>query len=438
MVMTTAAWDRPGDLQDRSRRDGPTNWWRRRFPWRVTAHLGLGLLSGMGGPVIVLGVFAAQGLEYLLPRGDTRGEALPDVVVRWSGRAEAVRFADLLGVAIDVPRLRRRPQLTSELQGRAWGERERAVIGYWLVRPLVSLVELALLVLLLGIPLVVAAGLVAGWSGWRPPASDVVAGLPASVAQFWPLIGALALLSWLRLVVAPVIRGLGAAESRIAGSLLGGREAILEERVDALMVSRGLVVDAAERERRRIERDLHDGAQQRLIALTILLGRAQARLGEREPEVADLIAQAKAESRSATTELRDLTRGLHPPVLTDRGLDAALSAVAARSPVPVDIVVDLPVRPPMSAEATIYFAVLEALTNVAKHSGAGRASVSIRRSGELVVTTITDEGRGGADASKGSGLRGIMDRLAGVDGSLTVLSPPGGPTVLTIEVPGGC
>ena len=109
------------------------------------------------------------------------------------------------------------------------------------------------------------------------------------------------------------------------------------------------------------------------------------------------------------THLDVYKRQLHPPVLTDRGLDAALSAVAARSPVPVDIVVDLPVRPPMSAEATIYFAVLEALTNVAKHSGAGRASVSIRRSGELVVTTITDEGRGGADASKGSGLRGIMD-----------------------------
>ena len=114
-------------------KDEDVFWCTADIGW-VTAHLGLGLLSGMGGPVIVLGVFAAQGLEYLLPRGDTRGEALPDVVVRWSGRAEAVRFADLLGVAIDVPRLRRRPQLTSELQGRAWGERERAVIGYWLVR----------------------------------------------------------------------------------------------------------------------------------------------------------------------------------------------------------------------------------------------------------------------------------------------------------------
>jgi signal transduction histidine kinase len=316
-------------------------------------------------------------------------------------------------------------------------KRERAAVGYWLVRPLVSLIEIALLVPLLGIPLTVAAGLVAGWSGWVFPVSDVVAGLPASVAQFWPVIGALGLLAWLRLAVAPAIRGLGAAESRLAGSLLGGREALLEERVDALTASRLLVVDAAERERQRIERDLHDGAQQRLVAMTILLGRAQARLGDRDPEVADLIAQAKAESRSATAELRDLTRGLHPPVLTDRGLDAALSAVAARSPVPVDVVVDLPVRPPPGAEATIYFAIVEALTNVAKHSGAGRASVAIRRAGGIVVSTITDDGHGGADASKGTGLQGIMDRLSGVDGSLTVVSPPGGPTVLTIEVPGG-
>lgn len=436
--MTTAAWDRPGDLADRSRRDVRTNWWRRRFPWRVTAHLGLGLLSGVAGPVVVLGVLTAWGLGRLLSRDGARAGALPDAVVRWSARAEAVRFAELLDVVMDVPQSPRVLRRSSEPEGRvALNKRERAAVGYWLVRPLVSLIELALLVPLLGIPLTVAAGLVAGWSGWVFPVSDVVAGLPASVAQLWPVIGALGLLAWLRLAVAPAIRGLGAAESRLAGSLLGGREALLEERVDALTASRLLVVDAAERERQRIERDLHDGAQQRLVAMTILLGRAQARLGDRDPEVADLIAQAKAESRSATAELRDLTRGLHPPVLTDRGLDAALSAVAARSPVPVDVVVDLPVRPPPGAEATIYFAIVEALTNVAKHSGAGRASVAIRRAGGIVVSTITDDGHGGADASKGTGLQGIMDRLSGVDGSLTVVSPPGGPTVLTIEVPGG-
>ena len=178
--------------------------------------------------------------------------------------------------------------------------------------------------------------------------------------------------------------------------------------------------------------------------MTILLGRAQARLGDRDPEVADLIAQAKAESRSATAELRDLTRGLHPPVLTDRGLDAALSAVAARSPVPVDVggarvlvIDDNPVNRQILVEQLRGWQV-EALTNVAKHSGAGRASVAIRRAGGIVVSTITDDGHGGADASKGTGLQGIMDRLSGVDGSLTVVSPPGGPTVLTIEVPGGC
>jgi signal transduction histidine kinase len=131
---------------------------------------------------------------------------------------------------------------------------------------------------------------------------------------------------------------------------------------------------------------------------------------------------------------------LHPPVLADRGLDAALSAIAARSPVPVEVVIDLAVRPSIAVESTIYFAVAEALTNVAKHSEATAAVVTIRQVGDVLVTEISDDGRGGAAAAgsgAGSGLRGIVDRLRGIDGRLRVASPPGGPTVLTIEVPHG-
>jgi signal transduction histidine kinase len=285
----------------------------------------------------------------------------------------------------------------------------------------------------------VAVAIALGWPEWR-----LEVGIGSGMSQpgadlAWLVVGVVLLLAWLRLVGAATVAALGRAEVKLALWLLGGREAALVERVEALATSREVVVAAAEEERQRIERDLHDGAQQRLVALTMLLGRAQARLGEREPDVADLIAQAKAESRAATAELRDLTRGLHPPVLTDRGLDAALSAIAARSPVPVEVMVDLPVRPPMAVEATLYFAVAEALTNVAKHSGAAQAVVTVRHVGNVVLTEVSDNGRGGADptANAGSGLRGIIDRLSGIDGRLHVTSPPGGPTVLTIEVPHG-
>jgi len=134
-------------------------------------------------------------------------------------------------------------------------------------------------------------------------------------------------------------------------------------------------------------------------------------------------------------ELRDLTRGLHPPVLTDRGLDAALSAVAARAPVPVHVDVDAEPRPSATTEAIAYFIVAEALTNVAKHASATRASVLIRRSRDRLRVTVTDDGIGGADPTHGSGLAGLADRVSGVDGALDVSSPPGGPTVLTVELP---
>ena len=199
------------------------------------------------------------------------------------------------------------------------------------------------------------------------------------------------------------------------------------------------MVDAAEAERRRIERDLHDGAQQRLVALAMELGRAKSKLADDVDAARELVEQAHAEAKAALKELRDLVRGVHPPVLTDRGLDAALSGLAARCTVPVDVQVDvLPVRPKPAVEAVAYFVVSEALTNVAKHSRATRATVVVEEHGHpgTLHIVISDDGIGGADPH-GAGLNGLADRVSGVDGRLTVESPRGGPTLISAVLPCG-
>jgi signal transduction histidine kinase len=239
------------------------------------------------------------------------------------------------------------------------------------------------------------------------------------------------------LVVSPwLMRTLSALDGKLAQALLGRSEkGALAERVTQLVTSRQQVVDSVEAERRRMERDLHDGAQQRLVSLAMTLGRAKNRLGDKDPSVRTLIEEARAEAMQAIAEIRDLTRGLHPPVLTDRGLDAAISAVAARSSVPVRITVDVEPRPSLTIESIAYFVVTEALTNVAKHARAAHADVRVMRIGDVLRIEVEDDGQGGADPTLGSGLQGLSDRVAGVDGWLKVTSPRGGPTVLTAEVP---
>ncbi len=192
------------------------------------------------------------------------------------------------------------------------------------------------------------------------------------------------------------------------------------------------MVVAADSERRRIERDLHDGAQARLVSLAMELGRAKARFDD-DPEAAkELVAQAHEEAKAALVELRGLVRGVHPPVLTDRGLDAALSGLAAICPVPVTVKTDMTGRPPAAVEAVAYFVVAEALTNVAKHSGATNCIVDVRYDGSVLHALVIDDGRGGARAD-GAGLSGLADRVQAVDGRLSVDSPPGGPTVIEVE-----
>jgi signal transduction histidine kinase len=240
----------------------------------------------------------------------------------------------------------------------------------------------------------------------------------------------------------PVVHGLArrvtsADESR-ARTLLGpGRREELAQRVETLARSRADLVAAADAERRRIERDLHDGAQQRLVSLAMNLGMARERF-EAEPEpVRQAIAAAHDEAVLALTELREFIRGLHPAVLSDRGLDAALSGLAARAPLPVRLRVDVATPASPGVEAVAYFIVSEALTNVVKHAQATRAEVTVTRAGDVLRIAVTDDGRGGAvpAVGNGTGLHGLAQRAAAVDGTLSIDSPPGGPTTITAELP---
>ncbi|WUG43614.1 sensor domain-containing protein [Kitasatospora sp. NBC_00458] len=255
------------------------------------------------------------------------------------------------------------------------------------------------------------------------------------------------------------------AHVRLARLLLGPREEDHGAQVLELTRSRARLADAFEAERRRIERDLHDGAQQQLVALTMTLGLAAHELRERarptgtaahpavpDPAVPDpaartapaptapdpaavLVDRARAEARKALEQLRDLVRGIHPQVLTDHGLPAAVAEVALRHPVPVQVDLDLPGRLPGPVESTAYFTVTEALTNAAKHSGATAVTVHGRVADGRLVIQVTDDGCGGADPAAGAGLQGLADRVAILRGRLMVTSPTGGPTRLRLEVP---
>ena len=229
---------------------------------------------------------------------------------------------------------------------------------------------------------------------------------------------------------------LGWLHGELGLALLGpDRTKRLELKAERLQASRARGVDAAEAERRRIERDLHDGAQQRLVAVAMSLGRAKSKFDQDPQAVRELIDEAHADAKLAVSELRDLARGIYPAVLGDRGLDAALSAQAAKSPIPVDVSVDVDPRPPAAVETTAYFIVGETLTNIAKHSGATEATVKVWRTDDHVVVEITDNGHGGAEVRSGGGLAGLADRAATIDGVITVVSPVGGPTVIRADLP---
>ncbi len=209
----------------------------------------------------------------------------------------------------------------------------------------------------------------------------------------------------------------------------------LRLRVTQLTVTRADTVDAQAAELRRIERDLHDGVQARLVSLSLMIGLADRLIDCRPAEAHTLLAEARESSGTALIELRHLVRGIHPPVLAERGLGGAVRALALSLPVPIRVDVDLPGRTDTPVESAAYFAVAEALTNMIRHSGAQTGSVSIRHADGALTIVVTDDGAGGADPDAGTGLRGIERRLAAFDGTITLSSPAGGPTVITMEVP---
>ncbi|WP_367321395.1 sensor histidine kinase [Streptomyces sp. HUAS ZL42] len=268
--------------------------------------------------------------------------------------------------------------------------------------------------------------------GWRTVLYDFMR-LPWGILTFTVTLTSLFVL-W---PVLPFLaRGLTNADRAMVRGLLSPSDE-LERRIAELESDRGVVVDTAAADLRRIERDLHDGAQARLVNLAMGLGLAKEKLleGQADEHVAAMVEEAHGEVKLALQELRDLARGIHPAVLTDRGLDAALSAVASRCTVPVKVTADLASRPAAAIEGIAYFTVSELLQNISKHSGARSAAVDVWRAEDRLLIQVWDDGRGGARLDGGTGMRGLAERLDAVDGLFVVDSPPGGPTTVTAELP---
>ncbi|MGI5132773.1 sensor histidine kinase [Pseudonocardia sp. CA-107938] len=276
---------------------------------------------------------------------------------------------------------------------------------------------------------------------WSLPVDDDGGGL------YWLLTGVYSpffeqvldtVLGVVMLLTAPfVLALLTSVRAGLATALLTNESAALRARAAQLESSRRAAVQAEAQTLRRLERDIHDGPQQRLVRLTMDLEAAARRLDDNPDKARVLVGEAIDHSREALTELRALSRGIAPPILADRGLAAALAAAAARSPVEVALEIDLPerIRLAEAVETTAYFVVTEALTNVAKHAHATLVTVAVHADGERLLVQVRDDGRGGAHLGKGHGLAGLADRLATTEGVLEVHSPMGGPTVLTAEIP---
>ncbi|BCY11875.1 sensor histidine kinase [Actinoplanes sp. L3-i22] len=345
----------------------------------------------------------------------------------------------LLGVATTAPPPPRgRPGLTGWVwaglsDGGAW----RAV-GYLVLKAPLAVLSTAVVIVGYGYGL----GALTYPVWWRlvPAQADAAgvlrAGLPLPGDVFldtWPRALLTAGVGVVLLLLAPfALRAVLLLDGMLVSDLLDARR--LNERVRELAASRDFAVQESAAALRRIERDLHDGAQARLVALAMNLGAAKEQLeqSDADPLTRDLVGSAHRDAKAALVELRDLVRGIHPPIL-DSGLDVALATLAARSSMQVDLTVAIDYRPAPAVETIAYFCVAELLTNVAKHSGASRAVVDVEQVGGRLWLRVTDHGRGGAQPR--GGLAGLADRVRTVDGRLDISSPAGGPTVVTVELP---
>ncbi|MFI0815874.1 sensor histidine kinase [Streptomyces sp. NPDC021098] len=403
------------------------------WPWRSAGYLLTGAVTGAVALVGIVATAVAGGVLAVVLVGLPLLvlAALAGIPVAWAERRR------LCLIDRDpAPDRHRAPTayglwawLTTRMRERAtWRELGYAVlfaVALWPVDALVVAVALLAPLSLVATPLLMAT--VGGGHETKV--------LKQWLVTSWPVAFAVAVLGLVLLGLCGYVLGVAAgARAELTRLLIAPREGDLRAEVTELARSRLRLVDAFETERRRIERDLHDGAQQRLVALTMTLG--LARLDAPPGPLADQLAAAQEEADKALVELRELIHGIHPKVLADYGLPAAVADAADRSAVPVEVELELGAgRLPRAVEAAAYFVVREALTNVARHSGAGRAEVSgAHRDGRLFLQ-VRDDGRGGADPGRGSGLTGLGDRVAALGGRLSLSSPPGGPTLLRVEFP---
>ncbi|WP_199865043.1 sensor histidine kinase [Frankia sp. EI5c] len=417
--------------------------WRTARTWYGVVHGVLDLFVGTVTFSLVVTLLAlSASLLIVFPL------ALPFVWLLFgcadlAGRIERSRAAALLGVHLPAPH--------APFTSRGWFGRlgQRATSGSrWR--------EIAYCLLLLPTGAIKLVVLTAVWSGSFALLilPLYIGSLPGDSAEFGlfelsgpdgALAGSLTGAFGLLLVAPWATVALSTLGGLIVRALLGPSPEValraqvteLEASRTAAEASRTAAVDSAEAERRRIERDLHDGAQQRLVGLAMDLGIIREKFDQDPDRARQLVTNAHQEAKAALAELRDLVRGFHPAILEDRGLDAALSAVVARCPIPVQLDIAVEPRPPASVESAAYFVVAEALTNVTKHAQATAARVSIARHGTLLAIDISDNGRGGATLTGGTGLRGLDERVRGLDGWMRVLSPPGGPTSVLVELPCG-
>ncbi len=425
--------------------------WRRllvsSWPWRSAGYL----LATLPVALVAAALLAVPAVPWLvLPAGGYPAGAV--VLLVLLGAALIAASGPL--IALPVASLaRRRLHLAGTRQPRSWAGREKPAGGAvsWLrarytdpaawrqtgyVCLLATVVPVLAVAALSAAPLAVAFIASPFLVLAQQPGSSPVAlfGHLATVPQALPYVAAgLALLPAVGYLVT-LVAGADAATARAL--LLGGPDEQLRAELTEVTRSRARLADAFEAERRRIERDLHDGAQQKLLSLTLQLGMAQLDLPPGSP-AAGAVAAAHEQAKQLMAELRELIHGIQPQVLSDLGLPAALAELADFCPVPVTVDAPLAGRLPSQVENTAYFVAAEALTNIAKHSGATRATVTARRHDNVLVAEISDNGCGSADPARGTGLTGLADRVAVAGGRMLLSSPPGGPTLLRAELPCG-
>lgn len=411
------------EVRDVRRALGP---WPPRFPfgvrpWRAAGYLATEVVGGVLVCAVLLVLLLASLLLVGIPLLLFGGVAL--------GGAERLRLRLVDRRPVPDPhRVPAAPGLGAWVRTRAgeratWRELAYGLLLGTVLWPLDALV----LAVALGAPATLLAApvlLAVDGEETKLLKSVLVTSYPGAFAG--ALVGALALF-----VLSYPLGLYAAGRGALARRLLGARP---RDGLGEVIASRARLVDAFEAERRRIERDLHDGAQHRLVALSMTLGLARLDAPPGGP-LAERLAQAQEEAGRVLAELRELIHGIHPQVLADYGLGPALADAADRTAVPVDRALDSLPRLPVAVESAAYFTGREALANVDRHSGASRARLTGRHDGRVLVLTVEDDGHGGADPARGSGLTGLADRLAVLDGTLTITSPPGGPTVLRVEIP---